>query len=235
MLLPSAYCVPCQTGPNAFAIKIVCGGDHSCALLHDGSIVCWGLNSNGQLGIGNTVDQYSPKSVSFNQGIQRSPCTCAAIPLRIRAVNLFHRCFKSEALFVSAHKIYFLFRGNLYCKELGRGNGTYLCHSDWWQSNVLGFEQSWPTWNQQCQSDIKTVLWSIWHTQWTRFAYKRLFSFVPIFDVYRLVPVLQFLNYTYHLPFLLLQFLNYTYHHPTSRCIAAFSWKFPYLCSAEWF
>ena len=79
-----------STGSNAFAIKIVCGGDHSCALLHDGSIVCWGLNSNGQLGIGNTVDQYSPKSVSFNQGIPRLPCTCATFQLRIEAVVQFH-------------------------------------------------------------------------------------------------------------------------------------------------
>ena len=70
------YCVfliPWHTGLNTFAIKIVCGGDHSCALLRDGSIVCWGLNSNGQLGIGNTIDQYSPTAVYFDQGSPRPP------------------------------------------------------------------------------------------------------------------------------------------------------------------
>ena len=39
------------------------GGDHSCALLSDGSVRCWGLNNFGQLGIANKVNQSTPASV----------------------------------------------------------------------------------------------------------------------------------------------------------------------------
>jgi alpha-tubulin suppressor-like RCC1 family protein len=36
--------------------QISLGGDHSCALLTTGVLKCWGANSNGQLGLGNTND-----------------------------------------------------------------------------------------------------------------------------------------------------------------------------------
>lgn len=39
-------------GLAAPAIAISAGGNHTCALLNDGSIQCWGDNSEGQLGIG---------------------------------------------------------------------------------------------------------------------------------------------------------------------------------------
>ncbi|HEY6477021.1 MAG TPA: hypothetical protein VI456_10595, partial [Polyangia bacterium] len=38
-------------GPAAF---IATGADHTCALMADGSLRCWGANSHGQLGLGNT-------------------------------------------------------------------------------------------------------------------------------------------------------------------------------------
>ena len=39
-------------GHNASAVAL--GGAHTCALRENGHVVCWGLNSDGQLGIGNT-------------------------------------------------------------------------------------------------------------------------------------------------------------------------------------
>lgn len=39
---------------------ITAGGDHNCAVLSDGSIRCWGANSNGQLGDGTTTNRSTP-------------------------------------------------------------------------------------------------------------------------------------------------------------------------------
>ncbi|MEO7035418.1 MAG: DUF4215 domain-containing protein [Polyangiaceae bacterium] len=36
------------------ALKVSAGRQHTCALLEDASVVCWGLNHKGQLGLGNT-------------------------------------------------------------------------------------------------------------------------------------------------------------------------------------
>jgi len=48
------------------AVAIAAGANHSCALMTNGSVRCWGLNSNGQLGYGNTSnigDDETPSAV----------------------------------------------------------------------------------------------------------------------------------------------------------------------------
>ncbi|KAG8468551.1 hypothetical protein KFE25_013634 [Diacronema lutheri] len=45
---------PILLGTNRTAVEIAAGGTHTCALLDDGSAKCWGDNSFGQLGQGNT-------------------------------------------------------------------------------------------------------------------------------------------------------------------------------------
>lgn len=44
-------------------VEISAGYSHTCAINTTGSIWCWGGNTNGQLGIGNTTDAYFPKLV----------------------------------------------------------------------------------------------------------------------------------------------------------------------------
>jgi len=40
------------------ALKLITGEGHSCALLIDGKVKCWGNNGNGQLGIGNKASRF---------------------------------------------------------------------------------------------------------------------------------------------------------------------------------
>jgi alpha-tubulin suppressor-like RCC1 family protein len=61
--------LPCSTTPVAVpgltnVASIGVGGYHTCALLLDGTINCWGGNSRGQLGNGTTADSFSPVAVT---------------------------------------------------------------------------------------------------------------------------------------------------------------------------
>ncbi|SVB46439.1 uncharacterized protein METZ01_LOCUS199293, partial [marine metagenome] len=43
-------------GTNKTAVRIAAGDYHTCALLNDGTVKCWGLNSSGQLGTDSTAN-----------------------------------------------------------------------------------------------------------------------------------------------------------------------------------
>jgi len=55
-------------GPGRTASAIATGEDHTCVILDDGSVKCWGRNDYGQLGLGNTTHQYTPQSVNLGTG-----------------------------------------------------------------------------------------------------------------------------------------------------------------------
>jgi alpha-tubulin suppressor-like RCC1 family protein len=44
-------------GTGRTAELVAMGGDHTCALLDNGTIKCWGSNGSGELGLGDTVDR----------------------------------------------------------------------------------------------------------------------------------------------------------------------------------
>lgn len=44
-------------GTGKSAVQLASGGLHSCAVLNDGSVKCWGYNNYGQLGYGDTVNR----------------------------------------------------------------------------------------------------------------------------------------------------------------------------------
>ncbi|MDO8412846.1 MAG: hypothetical protein Q7S51_03530, partial [Gallionellaceae bacterium] len=49
----------------ATAVKAISAGNsHTCAVLNDGSVRCWGNNSSGKLGDGSTTDSSIPVAVS---------------------------------------------------------------------------------------------------------------------------------------------------------------------------
>ena len=65
---------------------VALGGDHSCALLQDGSVTCWGDNEKGQLGDGSAAKKHPPAKVKGLAGVIEvalgSEHTCARLDSR---------------------------------------------------------------------------------------------------------------------------------------------------------
>lgn len=55
---------PGQSSDLTGVVKLSAGAYHSCALLKDGTVKCWGVNSDGQLGTGDIVIRRAPVSVT---------------------------------------------------------------------------------------------------------------------------------------------------------------------------
>ena len=51
-------------------IGITCGQTSSMAVLENGEVYGWGYNGNGQLGLGNNINQLNPQRVTALQGGQ---------------------------------------------------------------------------------------------------------------------------------------------------------------------
>lgn len=45
--------------------QLAVGGDHTCAVLSDGTVKCWGYNAEGRLGDGTTTNRSSPTPVKW--------------------------------------------------------------------------------------------------------------------------------------------------------------------------
>jgi alpha-tubulin suppressor-like RCC1 family protein len=63
------------------AVSVVAGGEHTCALRGDGTLVCWGQNSAGQLGMAPTVMSASPRPVLVQFPIDAGAVSIAKLAL----------------------------------------------------------------------------------------------------------------------------------------------------------
>jgi alpha-tubulin suppressor-like RCC1 family protein len=64
--------VALPAGRSAVAIHAApTGNGHTCAVLDDGSITCWGVNSSGQLGIGSTTAELTGNHATVALGTGR--------------------------------------------------------------------------------------------------------------------------------------------------------------------
>ena len=62
------YLISVDLGQNLKPIGIATGGWHTCAILDDGSLKCWGGNNDGQLGLG-TVNTYNNNTPNLVEGL----------------------------------------------------------------------------------------------------------------------------------------------------------------------
>ena len=61
--------VSVDLGDGVTAKALSAGGTHTCAILNDDSLVCWGFNFFGQLGDGSTTDRNTPVEVNLGDGV----------------------------------------------------------------------------------------------------------------------------------------------------------------------
>ena len=57
-------------GAGRTAVQISVGEKHACAVLDNGTLVCWGEGNHGRLGTGNTNDQNSPAAINLGNGVE---------------------------------------------------------------------------------------------------------------------------------------------------------------------
>src|SRR5690606_12679669 len=69
---------PVNLGPGRAAKSLAAGHQHTCALLAPGRVKCWGYNTYGQTGYGDTSPRYAPPASVVNLGVDRTAKRLAA-------------------------------------------------------------------------------------------------------------------------------------------------------------
>jgi hypothetical protein len=88
--------VPGLTGVTA----ITAGSEHTCTLLSNGTVSCWGLGSAGELGDGTTTSRSVPRVIPGFVGSRRSPLGRLVFvhtepePLRSAGITRFQRYYE---------------------------------------------------------------------------------------------------------------------------------------------
>ena len=77
-----------QLGTGRSAVALALGWLHSCALLDDASVKCWGRNRYGQLGLGDTLDR-GDDGGEMDDSLPSVPLGRAVVQI---AAGSFHTC-----------------------------------------------------------------------------------------------------------------------------------------------
>jgi hypothetical protein len=77
-VVASSGAVAVGVGRIVKRVVVARGGGHTCALLDDGSVKCWGENARGQLGYGDTTNRSAPTDAVVNLGSGRTAKSIAA-------------------------------------------------------------------------------------------------------------------------------------------------------------
>jgi len=85
-IVPPGTLVDLERGRTAWAIAA--GASHSCAVLDDFSVKCWGYNADGELGIGDTSNRGDDEALGANL----ARVTLGADPVRRLAAGANHTC-----------------------------------------------------------------------------------------------------------------------------------------------
>jgi adhesin/invasin len=67
--LPFASLVPVPVPGLSSVVQLAAGEAHTCARTSAGQVYCWGLNNNGQLGDGTTLNRQAPTLVALPSGV----------------------------------------------------------------------------------------------------------------------------------------------------------------------
>ena len=78
---------PIDLGDGRTAIDISCGAIHTCVLLDDNSVKCWGWDNHGQLGDGGTPSGSSSAEGAGKKDV-RNTRACKSYRVRIRARDI---------------------------------------------------------------------------------------------------------------------------------------------------
>lgn len=75
-------------GPQFKTSRLTCGNNHVCALSREGEAKCWGMNTSGQLGLGNAVSRGSnPEHMGANL-----PVLVSSTPIQAMSNAFSHTC-----------------------------------------------------------------------------------------------------------------------------------------------
>jgi len=151
--LPNTYATspvgPVNLGSGRTAKAVSLGDSHTCAILDDDALKCWGYNQRGQLGYGGTGDRRAPEATAVvNLGSGRTAKsvargrehTCAILDDdTLKCWGGGYRTQQPDKFHLSPFDCCAL--GRRRDERFGQYGLNYMRHLNQWRVEMLGIEQ----------------------------------------------------------------------------------------------